>query len=190
MKPHDEGNAPIIMFRAHPPERLVRSLARGHIAGACCCCCCCCLHSVGSLVGGAIGSFYPRETPASRETRPLAKLRDDELDGPPENDAARSPAKSLYWLVTLGGLVLASMLAMAVNGSEDILWSLPVVLAVFLPAIQLGASLLCVLIIGSIPELRQDPRAWKRLGFITLVDASSDALLGFLIMYVFAKARG
>jgi hypothetical protein len=187
MKSHDQGDAPTIGFRAHPPERFVRSLARGHIAGACCCCCCCCLHSLGSLAGAAIGSFYPRVTPTAGEMQPSAKLRDDELDGPPGKVAARSPARSLYWLVTLGVSVLASTFVLVMSRQGDP-WAAFWVLAIFMPAIQLGASLLCALIFGGVLELRQDVRAWKRLGFITLWTIFG-CILGFLIMYIIAKSR-
>jgi hypothetical protein len=187
MKSHDEGDAPIIIFRAHPPERLLRSLARGHIAGACCCCCCCCLHSLGSLAGAAIGSFYARNPPDSGTAKPFDKLRDVELDGPAREQPARFSVNALYWLVTFGGLVLVSMLAAIRYGSADI-WSILFVPALFLPAIQLGGSLLCMFIIGGTPELRRDIRAWKGLGWITAATIVG-CLSGILIMYIYANAH-
>jgi hypothetical protein len=180
MKPHDEGHASDIVVRAHAPERLVRTLAGGHIAGAGCCCCCCCLHSVGSLTGAAIGSFYPRESPSPGDRRPSAKFQYDELDGPPREVASRSPTNSIYWLVTLGMSVLAFMFSMAGRGEADIR-SAGVDLAVYIPAIQLGASLFCMLMFGGILELRRDSRVWKRLGFITLWSIVG-CLLGYFAM--------
>ncbi|HEX7896829.1 MAG TPA: hypothetical protein VF950_03665 [Planctomycetota bacterium] len=40
-------------IRVHPPERLRRSA--GVSACCCCCCCCCCLHTIGGVVGAAVG---------------------------------------------------------------------------------------------------------------------------------------
>jgi hypothetical protein len=186
MKPHDDKTTRTIAFRAHPPERLVRSLARGHIAGGCCCCCCC-LHSLGSLAGAVLGSFFPSERPSAGAMPASAKLRDDELDGPARNAPARSAANTIYWLVTLGVLVLASMFAIARGGSFDATSAL-FVLAIFLPALQLAASLISLLIFVSVPELRQDSRIWKRLGFVTLWSIGG-CLLGLLIMYVIATSH-
>ena len=184
MKPHDDRNAPPIVFRAHRPERLVRSLARGHIASACCCCCCC-LHSVGSLAGAVLGSFYPREGPSAGAKHAMAKLRDDELDGPAWTRPARSSANSIYWLVTLGVLVLAAMVGSVVSGQFDIGPAL-FVLALGLPALQLAASLISLLIFASVSEFRHDPRVWKRLASVTLWSIGG-CLLGLLIMYMIAN---
>ena len=44
---------PRMDIRAHPPERARRSA--GVSACCCCCCCCCCLHTIGGVVGAAVG---------------------------------------------------------------------------------------------------------------------------------------
>lgn len=53
---------PGVRVRAHPPERR-RAAPVTLNAGCCCCCCCCCLHTVGGLIGAAMGSSA---APASR----------------------------------------------------------------------------------------------------------------------------
>src|SRR6516162_9243133 len=68
-------NRPIVLT-AHPPERRRRRSMVTHCG--CCCCCCCCLHTVGGLIGAAIGS---------------APGRDDSASGPialPDEEALRS----------------------------------------------------------------------------------------------------
>ncbi|MGP0062765.1 MAG: hypothetical protein ACLQGP_04065 [Isosphaeraceae bacterium] len=189
MKPHDEGAEPTIILRAHPPERLVRSLARGHIAGACCCCCCCCLHSVGSLTGAAVGSFFPRTRtrPASGETKPLDKPWDDELAGPTSVVPAAPRVGSMFWMATLGASIVMSWWAMAQPSTGGFKETL-LYLAIYMPALQLAGAVICLLIILSIPQLRRDARGWKKLGFIT-VGAIVGGLLGTLIMYMIAEAN-
>jgi hypothetical protein len=186
MKTHEEEAMPRIVVRSHPPERLVRSLARGHIAGACCCCCCCCLHSVGSLSGAAVGSFFPRNREAPGVLKPLDKLRDDEFDAPARAVPAGPWVGSIYWMATLAAIVVTSLWAMT-RPSAGVTGTL-VILATFMPAVQLGGSVLCLLIIGGNPQLCQDARAWKRLGSVTL-GTIIGCLLGILIMYIYVNSR-
>ncbi len=185
MKQADETHPLAVTLRPHPPERrLIRSLARGEIAAHCSTCCCCCLHSVGSLAGAVAGSFFPREADPSR-AQPTAKFRDDEIDGPHGEPSDRSAVRSTYWMVTLGGSVLTLMYGF-VRLPDSIAGTL-VMLAVFVPAIQLAASVLCLLFLWAIPELRRDARAWRRLGWITLGTGVGSAI-GVLIMYIYAKS--
>ena len=184
MKQADETHPPAVMLRPHSPERrIIRSLARGEIAAHCCTCCC--LHSVGSLAGALAGSFFPREAHPSR-AQPMAKLRDDEIGGPPGDAPDRSAVRSIYWMVTLGSTVLVSLYAVVQSqlSIEGPLFAL----AIFMPAIQLGASVLCLLFLAAIPELRRDARAWRRLGWIAL-GTIAGAATGILIMYIYAKFR-
>jgi hypothetical protein len=44
-----------VEFRKHPPERRRGIGTQGDCCCGCCCCCCC-LHSLGGLVGAAVGS--------------------------------------------------------------------------------------------------------------------------------------
>jgi len=166
MKPHDDRNAPTIVFRAHRPERLVRSLARGHIAGVCCCCCCC-LHSVGSLAGAVLGSFFPSEGPSAGAMQASAKLRDDELDGPVRTVPAAPAGTSIYWLSTLAVTVYASVISLLIYGAGAFPGVLGGLMILF-PLVQLGGSLLCAFVIAVHPRLHQRAAAWKRLGWITL----------------------
>lgn len=46
-----------VEIRPHPPERRRKP---GVVAPCCCCCCCCCLHSIGGLVGAAVGGRKAR----------------------------------------------------------------------------------------------------------------------------------
>src|SRR5579859_2882168 len=57
----------VIHVTVHPSERQrLRPAVPAQAGGCCSCCCCCCLHSVGSLVGGILGS-RPVKLPAESE---------------------------------------------------------------------------------------------------------------------------
>jgi hypothetical protein len=170
MKPQDPVGPPRITLRPHPPERrLIRALARGEVAAqGFCCSCCCCLHSLGSLAGAAVGSFHPHEQPDPSGKPSSARLRDDEIEGPPGRGTERSAARS----------ILACMYAIARIGSQGL-----IALVVFLPAVLLGGSVLTACIFASIPEVRRDLAAWARLGWITLGTVVGGGM-GLLVMYL------
>ena len=184
MKTVAETHAPVITFRAHPPERLVRSLARGHIAGCCCCCCCCCccLHTVGSIVGAVLGSSFPPMPVPGGKGPTAAKLLDDELDGPAPAAPAPSAVPGMFWWGTLTASGLVSLVTVAFQGPTGIPMAM-VVLVLAFPFVQLGGSLLCALMIARRADLRQGAAPWKRLGWITL-GVVVGGVLGFLVMYL------
>jgi hypothetical protein len=132
------------------------------------------LHSLGSLAGAAVGSFYPRDrTTPMEKGRPIT-LGEDEIDEPVTRAPVRPSAKEIYWLATLGVAVLLSLIW--IRSSEALLG-----LALFLPLIQLGGSVLCALLIAAHPDQRREARAWKRLGWITLGTVGG-CVIGILIM--------
>ncbi len=177
----DEGpRAPAITVRAHAPERLVRSLAKGHIACGCCCCCCCCLHTIGSVAGAIVGSHYPPSAPSEKETF-AAKLRDDELDGIAYAASVRPSVKPRYWLWTLVVAALVTVVTVAMQGLAGFPIALFILVMAF-PFVQMGASLLCALEIAIRPDMQRTV-VWKRLGWITL-GVIIGGLLGFLVMYL------
>ncbi len=140
------------------------------------------MHSLGSLAGAAVGSFYLRQGQLPTEKATPEKLRDDELDGPAWEVPDRSSVRSIYWLVTLGVFVLASLVAIVMNGSNNF-GAAVVFIALFVPALQLGGSLICSMILVGTPSLVRDVNAWKRLGWITLGTVVG-CLSGLLIMYL------
>ena len=181
MKRKKEPNLPVVVVRPHPPERLIRALARGEVA-ACCCCCCCCLHSVGGLAGAVVETFYPRGTSAVGGKPPLAKLRDDEIDGPWRAGPARPRVGRIYWISTLVASALTCLWAVGfAQGVGTWLAACWLLLAIFWPAIQLAASILALLIVQSRPDLSGDRAALKRLGRITLA-AILGAAIGMFVM--------
>jgi hypothetical protein len=185
MNSEHEERRPAIAVRSHPPERLIRSLARGEVA-ACCCCCCCCLHSLGGLAGAIAGTFYPSEAPAVVGKLPSAKLRDDEIDGPWRPAPARSGAGRIYWMSTLGvSALLCLWVAAMVRETKDWLGASLFLLAIFLPVIQLIGSLVALPIVWSQPDPSSDRAALKRLGRITL-SAFVGAAIGMLLMVLLA----
>ena len=137
---------------------------------------------MGSLAGALAGSFFPREADPSR-AQPTAKLRDDEIGGPPGEAPDRSAVRSIYWMVTLGAAVLVSLFAVA--QSELSIEGPLFILAIYMPAIQLGASVLCLFFLSAIPDLSRDARAWRRLGWITLWTIVG-AAVGLLAMVIYA----
>jgi hypothetical protein len=180
MKTDEGSHAPAITVRAHAPERLVRSLARGHIACGCCCCCCCCLHTIGSIAGAIVGSHYPPSAPSEKAAL-AAKLRDDELDGIVYAAPVRPTVKPRYWLWTLVVAALVTVITVAIQGQSGFPIALGILVMAF-PFVQLGASLLCALEIAIRPDL-QRAGVWERLGWITLGEVIG-GLLGFFVMYL------
>jgi hypothetical protein len=180
MKRETEANRPVILIRPHPPERLVRALARGEVA-ACCCCCCCCLHSIGGLAGAVVGTLYPSETSAPGAKPPPAKLR-DEIDGPWRAAPAGTGAGRIYWISTLVASALTCLWALGFAlGVKTWLAACWLLLAIFWPAIQLAGSFIALLIVQCHPDLSGDRAALKRLGRITLA-AIMGAAIGMFVM--------
>jgi hypothetical protein len=188
MKRSNVSPPPAIVVRPHPPERLVRALARGEVA-ACCSCCssCCCLHSLGSLAGAIAGSFDRADPPdpgGKGKGVPPAGLRDDELDGPvagaPAKPGSAPVAATIFWWS-------AAALAVLTIVASPMIWdpTIPVlgigVLIFFLPGVLLGGAVVSALVIASTPTLRGNPGEWKRLGWITL-GIVAGALIGGILM--------
>jgi hypothetical protein len=140
-----------LTLAVHPPERR-RAAGPVVLPAACCCTCCCCLHTVGGLIGAGLGTSSPIASRPRRAADPDAPFpyRLDEF----ESEGPILPAGGLYWLVVA---LLVSMVTSYTTLQE--LLSSPggnpiqgMLLGVFisvmvLPGIQLGASVLSVLVV-------------------------------------------
>lgn len=172
MKRADEAKRPAILLRSHPPERLLRSLARGEVAACCgCCCCCCCLHSLGGLAGAVAGTFYPADAPASqgRKEAPPAGLRDDELDRPVAVMPAgpRPVVTRIFWGASAALAVVTIVVpgVMQVEGGPAV----GIALLIFgLPLLLLAGSVVAAMVVAGMADPTEKSREWKRLGWITL----------------------
>jgi hypothetical protein len=186
MKRENAPQPPAVVVRRHPPERLIRAMARGEVA-ACCTTssCCCCLHSLGSLLGAFAGTYYPADPPGpGGKKAPPDGLRDDELDRP----AAAPPAKPgpgplaarIFWGTTAALTVLTIVI-------PPLIWvdsgpAIGIGLLIFiLPGVLLGGSAVTAFVIAISPHLRGGAREWKRLGWITL-GIVAGAVIGVLLM--------
>jgi hypothetical protein len=165
-RPDGPSEGPI-RVEFHPPERGGRG---GPIIlpCGCCCCCCCCLHSLGSLVGGLVGTAQPIKTgprPVDPDF-PFPYRRDEfELGG------AVLPAGTLYWLLVLFGMGLCGVWVFLSHGlgRTDPSGTLLEILAYWvlgLPAIQLGASVVAALAV--VCFYSDKAAAGARIGKITL----------------------
>jgi hypothetical protein len=157
--------APSIRLTAHPPERHRRA-DPVILPCACCCCCCCCLHSLGSLVGGIVGSVKPLDLPPREISDPdfPFPFRRDELD----EEGPVLPAAILYWLLMsllLGIGVTWAYLAGSLRRPDDLVGVLAGVV-MLLPVPQLGASILSALAAALFYADRR--AALARIGKITL----------------------
>jgi hypothetical protein len=158
---------PDVTLTAHPPER--RRPARPVILPCgCCCCCCCCPHTIGGLAGGIAGSVTEMpEQPRAMDPDAPFPYRLDEF----EDEGALVPAGLLYWLLVclLIGVVVVWTAVANASGfgrvQEGLLIGGFIVLLV-LPGLQLGASLLALLVILLFYPERARPL--RRLGRITL----------------------
>jgi hypothetical protein len=157
--------APSIQLTAHPPERHRRA-DPVILPCACCCCCCCCLHSVGSALGGLIGSVKQLDLPPREITDPdfPFPFRRDEV----EEEGPLVPVGVVYWLLViflLGVGALWYFLSARSGRPEDLLTGLIIGLCL-LPIPQLGASILASISVFLFYEDRR--AAFARLGYITL----------------------
>ncbi len=155
-----------IRVEAHPPER------RGQggpiiLPCGCCSCCCCCLHSLGSLVGGIVGSVQPVKTgprPVDPDF-PFPFRRDEfELEGPV------LPVAVLYWLLVCFGLGLCAAYYFVFGGGRtarpDNLFTGLLIGLFCLPVVQLGASIVAGLAV--LLFYTDKAAAGARVGKITL----------------------
>jgi hypothetical protein len=121
-------------IRAHPPERARRSA--GVSACCCCCCCCCCLHTIGGLIGAAVGGA---NAPSREERRTIG----------------------LYWSSFLA-VAVVTIAAGALSGEMGLSVAL---LLCALPLGQLFTSLLVLLLAMVYPRPLDLPRlgaiTWK-----------------------------
>jgi hypothetical protein len=164
-RPSNATDAPAIRLTAHPPERHRRA-DPVILPCACCCCCCCCLHSVGSAIGGLVGSVKQLDLPPREITDPDFPFpyRRDEV----EEEGPLIPVGVVYWLLVtflLGVGTVWYFLSSRSGRVEDLLTGLIIGLCL-LPIPQLGASILASL---SVVVFYADRRAaFARLGYITL----------------------
>jgi hypothetical protein len=183
MKPKSQERACVITLQAHPPERRRRRSTEllSQLNGCCCCCCCCCLHSLGSLVGAAWASASASRDSAAGANQSLIKYPDDEIGGRVQEPPFQILVNRIYWglVVAISGLVLLYLMAKAQPTPNPLDL---IVLAVFLPLVQLGASVLTAFVIACFSSDRyQKGRAWAVLGRITAWTLIG-AVIGSLIM--------
>lgn len=155
------------------PERGARGARGAHgtaaaPAGQCCCCCCCCLHSVG----GAVGALSARARPVDPQI-PISAIDGRTLE-------PRHSASGLYWALTaiMAGVLGAYFVAFE-NHKVDT-FTVALMIAIFLPAIQLAASIVSAIVILRSRRVGKEERL-RHLGKITL-RAFLGALIGLLIM--------
>jgi hypothetical protein len=204
-------NRPPVNFESHLPERR-RQGSTTLYAGCCCCCCCCCLHTVGGLIGAAIApsigsgrppslfhydeeeaSLAPTLPPTtgvktiesaiqSGHPRPTVRIGEDE-DRPSVNHPAGNgiSAVALFWWLLLG-LSIVGLIWGGSQGGSDAIGVTLVILALTLPAVQLGSAILVLLLLLFSPRLDRSYQL-KQLGKITL-GTIVGTVAGGLFMYV------
>lgn len=178
-----EGDGPLhVSIVAHPPERRRRP---GTVAACgCCCCCCCCLHSLGGIVGAAMGSVKTTAPAPYRPRVPSSKSADILAEEP----RSGGQAIAIYWLTLLGLVLATAILVGATAGGGEAGVIAVLLVALGLPLLQLGASLVAWFIVLLGP-VRDKGAAAERIGKITLA-AFLWALAGVLIMIPLAFALG
>jgi hypothetical protein len=185
MKPKTEQPITVVTLHAHPPERKRRRANEilSQLNG-CCCCCCCCLHSVGSLTGAVLGSLSGRRDPAADLEKAPVKFVDDELAGwpPPSTPpSVRLPVNGIYWGSVVVVMILVSLYVLTQATFPNAGAGALFILAIFLPLIQLGASVVSAFVLACSPSYSRERRAWARLWRITL-GTFVGAVVGSLIM--------
>jgi hypothetical protein len=151
-----------VTFVAHPPERGRRSTTL--LSPGCCCCCCCCFHSLGSLAGALYGMSGGRR-PLTPGISVEEAIREEK-----ERKAADKYAIKLYWWSLLIVAVLTTLITITEDTGRGAgaVGMAGLVIAIFLPLGQLGASVLALIYINVFPPSRK-PECLRRLGRITLL---------------------
>lgn len=139
-----------VRVEKHLPERRRPKTVTTHCG--CCCCCCCCLHSVGGLIGAAVGS-----SPVA-SAQPYY-LEDEDNPGlyhviTPEGASPAGRAIGVYWLTLLLLSVVIAVTGMPWWGMKNELGIFGVLMV--LPAIQGAASLLNLIIVVSMSGTRAE----------------------------------
>jgi hypothetical protein len=176
-----------IQLTVHPPERGQRP---GPVTAACgcCCCCCCCLHTIGGLVGGISGSLM-KVRPRPRPVDPSFPFpfRRDEFD---EAEGA-FPIAVIYWLLVLFLVAVVAVYFFFTESGPTLdpnnLWIGGLIALFCLPAIQLVASLLAVLVAAIF--YTDKASALIRVGKITLW-CFVGTTVGVLIMFALCGGMG
>jgi hypothetical protein len=125
-----------------------------------------------------VGSFLPVEPSYVENESPFPYRRDE-----PEPDRVLLPSL-LYWLVflLLTGLLWLALAAQKMTTTNNILWA-GILTLLFLPGVQLAASVLTVFVVAVCPE-EFVPDKWaaiRRIGKITLWSVVG-AIVGFVPM--------
>lgn len=174
-KAENRSNTFSVQLEAHPPERKSRSVVVGGVCCSTCCCCCCCLHSVGGLIGSAIISgialkskpplpfstmqnqamspyqkqAYPMQPPPAYPMQPVPPAYPMQPAYPANyNSIVRGYQSStriavgLYWLILLPSTAIAALLAGEIS---------LILVAVFLPAIQIALGLVMLILVNIMP---------------------------------------
>ena len=165
-----------VSFERLPPERRIAAPSAAS-AGSCCCCCCCCLHTVGSLVGALTG-----KAPKPPESAPPTAVAGG-VDVAPNYKVTKEYWVTLLILCTVGLPILLAASDVRIDRPGE--WLL--MYAIFLPAIQLAASV----VVGVRNTFSKRPGKQERiehLGSIT-VRAFIGGLLGILVMVVMFGLR-
>ncbi len=183
-----------IDVQAHPPERRRRQTVT--LPCGCCCCCCCCLHSIGGLVGAVIGSVTSSVT--ARRPSPYEYLPEgggDPFVLPPRlRPSSALSASALYWIILalLASLVFVfSFLGFSLeNFNRDQMAGLGgaiLILAIFLPAVQLVASVIAMIVAGLTDRPNAAARIWTvaKITFGTLIGTGVGLGAMFLICIPF-----
>jgi hypothetical protein len=144
---------PEIRVEKHPPERRRPKTVTTHCG--CCCCCCCCLHSLGGLIGAAVGS-----APIVPAARPYY-VEDEDHPGlyRPVVDPGE-PASAIGWVVGTYWVALV-VLSLVVSVTGVPWWGMRGELGLFgvmiiLPAIQAVASVVNLILVVSTGGGRAD----------------------------------
>jgi hypothetical protein len=144
----------VVLFQPHPPERKRRStvlLVHG--------CCCCCLHSAGGIAGSIWGSLRRNAPSPDSLTTPEAVRQEEEVK------TAHRLAVKVYWLVFTILSFLSIVVTTLINHEDAIVGA--VLTLIYLPALQLLASLLTLLWIPMKEPVRKQVFL-RRLGRISL----------------------
>jgi hypothetical protein len=181
-------NQPPIQVEKHPPERRRSRTVTTHCG--CCCCCCCCLHTIGGLIGAAICSAVARKPAAGSATQ---EYYDRAFPAPqPASRSAFSPA-FLYWVILV--ILIQAVFLISCAGfshgpfnpeSLEGVGAGLMILAIFLPLVQIVASVLAIIAAAITDTEHAAARIWvvAKITFGSLIGTAIGIGIMFLLFAV------
>lgn len=169
-----------------PPERLERFVVVGGMCCSSCCCCCCCLHTLGGLVGAAMGSVWAVAPKAVDAASAAGGQR--AAAGEARSGAAITVA--VHWTVVVALSVTAFVLC-SLADMRDGIWIGLAAVVLGMPVFQLAAFFVGLVLapLFPVPDKLASVKALGKIVLVSFLGSVVGALLlGAVLVVVLAAS--